>query len=571
MLLFAPNPFEGGSSISHFDTSASPNLLMEPSINADLRPLDVDLTAQLLQDEGWKIQGGSVVQLNFLDLPGQGFNDATLGAARRAAIRRAADVWQSVLSSSQTIWIDVKFSSLSCDPQNGAVLAQAGFNFVFQVAGTPFADTWYPGPLAEALTGTNLSTEDNPNPNAGDISATFNSQLDTGCLSATARFYYGLDARAPSGQISFIAVALHEIGHGLGMANLVNASTGRLFQGSPDIYSQFTFDNQLERTWAKMSPEEIQASAVRTERLAWSGDRVTQSAGGFLNPSPVLRIDSPPRVATSYLASTAQFGPAIGGAMVSGTLALVSDGSAQPRLGCEALENPSEISGRLAVVERGQCTFVEKVSRAQSAGAIGVVVINNAPGRISMGGSDPAIRIPAIIISQTDGASLIDAITQPDPGPDPPPDDPPPDNPPPDDPPPDEPPPDEPPPSDPPDEQPSVCQPSSIQLCLTGDRFRVEVTWKKPDGATGVGVATELIDDSGYFIFFTPDNVELLVKVLDGCGLNDRFWIFAGGLTNVEVELRVVDTHTGKVKLYRNPQGTALKPVQDTAAFATCP
>ncbi|MEP6769608.1 MAG: hypothetical protein ABJC61_13125 [Acidobacteriota bacterium] len=54
-------------------------------------------------------------------------------------------------------------------------------------------------------------------------------------------------------------------------------------------------------------------------------------------------------------------------------------------------------------------------------------------------------------------------------------------------------------------------------------------------------------------------------------GRRRRWWVFAGGLTNVEVTLTVSDLHTGAVRTYRNPLGTAFQPLQDTAAFATCP
>ncbi len=50
--LYAPNPYENGSSISHFDVSALPNLLMEPAINNDLSS-DVDLTLAVFTDLGW--------------------------------------------------------------------------------------------------------------------------------------------------------------------------------------------------------------------------------------------------------------------------------------------------------------------------------------------------------------------------------------------------------------------------------------------------------------------------------------------------------------------------------------
>ena len=77
--------------------------------------------------------------------------------------------------------------------------------------------------------------------------------------------------------------------------------------------------------------------------------------------------------------------------------------------------------------------------------------------------------------------------------------------------------------------------------------------------------------DTGYFWFFEASSVEVVVKVLDGCPLNAHSWVFAGGLTNVGVTLTVTDTQTGAVKTYTNPPDTALAPIQDTSAFATCP
>ena len=55
-LLFTPNPYQPGSSVSHWDTIAFPNLLMEPAINSDLThsvTVPQDLTFQLLKDIGW--------------------------------------------------------------------------------------------------------------------------------------------------------------------------------------------------------------------------------------------------------------------------------------------------------------------------------------------------------------------------------------------------------------------------------------------------------------------------------------------------------------------------------------
>ncbi|HEV7516506.1 MAG TPA: NHL repeat-containing protein, partial [Thermoanaerobaculia bacterium] len=116
-----------------------------------------------------------------------------------------------------------------------------------------------------------------------------------------------------------------------------------------------------------------------------------------------------------------------------------------------------------------------------------------------------------------------------------------------------------------------ACEDDATHLCLAGGRFRVEVAWQTPDGNAGAGQAVRLTADSAYFWFFSPGNVEMIIKVLDGCGLNRHYWVFAGGLTNVATTLTVTDTRSGAVKTYRNPQGTAFAPLQDTAAFATCP
>ena len=61
------------------------------------------------------------------------------------------------------------------------------------------------------------------------------------------------------------------------------------------------------------------------------------------------------------------------------------------------------------------------------------------------------------------------------------------------------------------------------------------------------------------------------MKVLNACHGYERYWVFASGLTNVEVTLTVTDTESGQVRRYFNPQGTMYAPVQDTDAFATCP
>ena len=78
------------------------------------------------------------------------------------------------------------------------------------------------------------------------------------------------------------------------------------------------------------------------------------------------------------------------------------------------------------------------------------------------------------------------------------------------------------------------------------------------------------IGDSGLFYFFDDENLEFLIKVLDGCGLNDHFWVFFAATTNVEFTLIVTDSVTGTRKTYFNPLGTSANTVNDTSAFPTC-
>ncbi len=117
------------------------------------------------------------------------------------------------------------------------------------------------------------------------------------------------------------------------------------------------------------------------------------------------------------------------------------------------------------------------------------------------------------------------------------------------------------------------CAAGPSTLCLSRGRFRVEISWRDFAGATGVGWVAPSAGtaDSGLFWFFAPENWELLVKVLDGCGLNGRYWVFAAATTNVEFTLAVTDTTTGLVRRYRNGLGTAAAAITDTSAFATCP
>ena len=119
----------------------------------------------------------------------------------------------------------------------------------------------------------------------------------------------------------------------------------------------------------------------------------------------------------------------------------------------------------------------------------------------------------------------------------------------------------------------ALCVPDDHTLCLNNDRFAVTAAYQQsPLGPSVLATAVRLTADTGYFWFFDPNNVELVTKVLNGCGTNDAYWVFAAGLTNLGVNLTVIDLQSGALmKNYDNPVGTPFAPIQDTGAFRTCP
>jgi hypothetical protein len=117
------------------------------------------------------------------------------------------------------------------------------------------------------------------------------------------------------------------------------------------------------------------------------------------------------------------------------------------------------------------------------------------------------------------------------------------------------------------------CFPGPDVLCLHDGRFRVTAEWTDFDGDTGVGHPLELAgnDTSGLMWFFSPDNVELTVKVLDGCALNDHWWVFLSSGSNVHYTLTVMDTETGISRSWENPSGELPELIPDTTALEVCP
>lgn len=112
------------------------------------------------------------------------------------------------------------------------------------------------------------------------------------------------------------------------------------------------------------------------------------------------------------------------------------------------------------------------------------------------------------------------------------------------------------------------CLAGETRLCLgAGGRFAAEVAWRSHDGTTGAGRARIETADTGAFWFFEAANLELMVKVLDGRGINGRFWVYYASLSDVEFTLTVTDTETGARRSWVNPGGR-MASAADVEAFA---
>ena len=126
----------------------------------------------------------------------------------------------------------------------------------------------------------------------------------------------------------------------------------------------------------------------------------------------------------------------------------------------------------------------------------------------------------------------------------------------------------------------SVLETAETKALLNG-RFEVEVSFEDTQGVPGTArvmsgalpTGAELVSDSGetaLFWFFSPDNTEMLVKVLDACAINERFWVFASAATDLAFTLKVTDLETEETRTYENPAGQPAMAINDTNAFESC-
>jgi hypothetical protein len=358
------------------------------------------------------IQNGNAAGVGFNDptpvAPVGGNLGTTLGAQRLNAFQAAANIWGATLSSDVPIIVLATFEPLTCTATS-AVLGSAGSVSAFiNTPNTRFPNTIYSVALANKLAGVDLA------PTQADIRARFNVNLGRpGCLDG-AFFYLGLDNNHGP-LVDLVTVLLHEFGHGLGFQTFTNGATGAQLANLPSVWDRFLFDNTTNKLWADMIDAERAASALNSRRLAWNGPIVTAALPQILTGgTPQLAISTPASVAGMFSVGGASFGPQLTDPGVTGEIMPVVDSPNNIGLACTPLSaaNAAAVQGKIALVDRGICGFNVKVKNAQNAGAIAVIVADNAAGSPppGLGGADPTVTIPSVRITLADATLLKTAL-----------------------------------------------------------------------------------------------------------------------------------------------------------------
>lgn len=355
---------------------------------------------------------GRVVIVN-IDQANVGFNDktpatpvggnpgTTLGEQRLFVFETAASRWTAVLDTNVNIRARATFAPLACGDDGITLGSARALTWSHSFTGAPRANVWYPAPLANKFANRDLT------PNDDDILIQFNGDLDKPTCAGDRGWYYGLDGKEGLDDALF-PVVLHEIAHGLGMAGRGTDFLGNI----PSIFDIYTLDRLTGRTWDQMTAAERLVSSTNTGNVVWNGPNTTSKAAQLLERPIILSA-----AAKNYDIGTASFGTPATRASMSGPIVAATDAenTEGPSTldGCTTYENAADVAGKIALVDRGTCTFVTKALNAQAAGAVGLIIADNRkdtsgcsnvpPG---MSGNNAEVIIPVVSVTQDDGTAL---------------------------------------------------------------------------------------------------------------------------------------------------------------------
>lgn len=340
--------------------------------------------------------------------PGKGFNDptpvapaglnfaTTRGGQAQIAFRAAGAIWGATLRSVPPIIIDAAFMSagedatFACSDPNRVVLGFA--RKLGQIGGDPSfpnQKAQYPFALANALAGRVLTGSQ------AAILTRFNAELGTARCPGFSAWDFSLDEDGTT----LLSTILHEFGHGLGFASGITTETGIFSDGVAAFdYQAFDVTGTTPQTWVSSGSASRQTLAITPGALVLSGENTKRDIPRFLGFSPSLQLSL-----GNVDAGLIDYVPgAFSGTLEGGGVIVAST----PADGCAELTQ-GPMTGKVALIRRGTCTFAEKANRAADAGAIGLLVANNVDGLIQMAPAKPQRHFPAVMVTQAVG-DLID-------------------------------------------------------------------------------------------------------------------------------------------------------------------
>ncbi|MEE2776327.1 MAG: hypothetical protein VYE73_06135 [Acidobacteriota bacterium] len=222
--------------------------------------------------------GAATLVLDSQDPPNVGFNDPTpvtpvtgnsgktLGEQRINAFNAAASVWENRIASPTVIRVSGMFDAQDCEPLSGTLASASPVLVIRNFPGEVKLMAWHSWAHANAVAGEELVPADS----RGHLQVTVNPDVGTsGCLT-TLRWDHRVGAPFSGNDVSLFNVLMHEIGHGLGILELIDHDTGEKFNGFNDIYMHYLEDHELGRKWPALGNAQ-RLNSLSNNQLHWTG------------------------------------------------------------------------------------------------------------------------------------------------------------------------------------------------------------------------------------------------------------------------------------------------------------
>jgi len=279
--------------------------------------------------------------------------------------------------------------SIETNPAD-ATASPFGWHDTNGVAGAEFTDTRGNNVFAQEDIDLDDSGGLRPDGAAGlDFGAPFDATLQPGNLidaSVTNLFYWN----------NIIHDVLYQYGFNEPAGNFQSNNYGKGGVGGDPVQADSQDGSGINNAQFGTPPD---GTDPRMEMFRW-----------LQSPTPRVIVSSPPAIAGTYAAGYALFG---GGTLgLAGNVAEAfdpADGDGPSATdACSPITNAGAVSGNIAIIDRGTCTFVVKARHAEGAGAIGVIIVNNAGNAtVNMSGIDPTILIPIVFLGHGDGSAIV--------------------------------------------------------------------------------------------------------------------------------------------------------------------